>query len=142
MITTLLQRLPMGRQLQQYQVWGVWREAVGETVARHAWPSKIQKGLLFVHVSDSMWMQELQFLKEMVKEKINRRVGEPVIKDIFFVLGRSRRERGEEREVRLVRRQEPFVELTLPPLDNDKLKEAFSSLLSARRRSLKEEDVT
>jgi len=137
----LLQRLPMGKRLQEYRVWGVWEEAVGEIVARHARPSKIQKGLLFVSVSDSVWMQELQFLKEMIKEKINERLGEPVVKDIFFVLGGVRGGHWEEREVSPVRRQEPFVELTVPPLKNEKLKEAFAALLEARRHRLKGEDA-
>jgi hypothetical protein len=88
-----------------------------------------------------MWMQELQFLKEMIKEKINARLGEPVVKDIFFVLGGGRRGHREEPEVSPVRRQEPFVELTVPPLENEELKEAFAALLAARRRRLKGEDT-
>ncbi len=121
-------------------MWGVWKEVVGETVARHARPSKIQKGLLFVSVSNSMWMQELQFLKEMVKEKINGRLGRPVIKDIFFVLGGRQPESWEEPEIRPVRHQEPFTELTVPPLENTELKEAFVALLGARRRRLRDEN--
>lgn len=96
-------------------------------------------------------MQELQFLKEMVKEKINRRLGEPRVKDIFFVLGGVRRghlsgasdsglvPHREEPEVCPGRRQEPFVELTVPPLENENLKEVFAALLAARRRRLKGE---
>jgi hypothetical protein len=88
-----------------------------------------------------MWMQELQFLKEVVKEKINGRLGEPVVRDIFFVLGKGRHEHQERPEIRPVGRQEPFVELAVPPLENNKLKEAFAALLAARRQRLKGENA-
>ncbi len=140
-VKTLLQRLPMGNRLQEYRVWGVWKDAVGETIACHAQPSKIQKGLLFVTVSNSMWMQELQFLKPVVKEKINEQLGEAIVKDIFFVLGRGRREHQEEPKVPSVRRQEPFVELTVPSLKNEKIEEALTALLAARRRRLQGKDA-
>ena len=140
-VKTLLQRLPIGKRLHEYRVWGVWKEVVGETVARHARPIKIQRGLLFVSVSNSMWMQELQFLKVVVKEKINGRLGEAAVKDIFFVLGRGQGEHQEEAEFSSVRRQEPFVDLTVPALKNEKLEEALADLLAARRRRLQGKDA-
>ncbi len=82
----LLQRLPLGRRLREYRVWGVWEAAVGETVAHHARPSKIRQGKLFVAVSDPVWLQELHFLKEPIKSELNRRLGEAVVRDIFFFL--------------------------------------------------------
>jgi hypothetical protein len=83
-----LKRLdPTGR-LGEYGVWPIWDEAVGEAVARNAQPEKIRQGTLFVKVSSPIWMQQLQYLKETIAEKINQELGKEVVKNIFFVIGK------------------------------------------------------
>jgi hypothetical protein len=61
---------------------------VGESVALHAQPHSIQNHILFIHVSHSTWIQQLQFLKSTLLEKINSFLGEPLIQDIRFKLGK------------------------------------------------------
>jgi hypothetical protein len=83
-----LKRLdPTGR-LGEYGVWPIWDQAVGEAVARNAQPEKIRQGTLFVKVSSPIWMQQLQYLKETIAEKINQELGKEVVKNIFFVIGK------------------------------------------------------
>ena len=83
-----LKRLyPPGR-LTEYGVWPIWNETVGHVIARNAQPEKIRHGTLFVKVTGSTWMQQLQFMKEMIAEKLNRRLGEEVVKNIFFIVGK------------------------------------------------------
>ena len=60
------------------------------SVAKHAQPVRIRRGVLCVAVDSPVWMQELQFLKESIRAQLNVRVGSDVVSDIFFVLdGRS-----------------------------------------------------
>src|SRR5207247_7844848 len=59
----LLPHLPIAGRVQEYRVWEVWEEAVGEAVARKARPSKIRNGRLVVIASNSAYLQELQFYK-------------------------------------------------------------------------------
>lgn len=83
-----LKRLDLSPKLEEYGVWPVWDEIVGATIARNAQPEKIRNGTLFVKVSSSTWMQELQYMKEMISEKLNQSLGKKVVKNIFFVIGK------------------------------------------------------
>ncbi|MGE0680124.1 MAG: DUF721 domain-containing protein [Candidatus Binatia bacterium] len=136
-LSSVLPHLASAGRLQEYRVWEVWEEAVGRLVARKAQPSKIQRGKLFVTVSNSTYLQEMQFYKARIRDAVNQRLGAPVVKDIFFVLGRV--QEATARPAQPPRRPlPPFKELTVPKLERPELEAAFSSLLAARRRRLKE----
>ena len=45
------------------EVWRLWDEAVGKTIAQNARPAAFKGKLLIVHVSSSTWIHQLQFLK-------------------------------------------------------------------------------
>ncbi|TAK02855.1 DUF721 domain-containing protein, partial [bacterium] len=83
-----LKRLELSAKLKEYGVWPIWNEIVGVTIARNAQPEKIRNGTLFVKVSSSTWMQELQYMKEMISEKLNQNLGREVVKNIFFFVGK------------------------------------------------------
>ncbi len=83
-----LRALEIDAPLKAHSIWGAWKEIVGESVALHAQPHSIQNRILFIHVSHSTWIQQLQFLKSTLLEKINSFLGEPLIQDIRFKLGK------------------------------------------------------
>lgn len=83
-----LKRLDPPGRLQEYGVWPIWNETVGSTIARNAQPAKIRQGTLFVRVSSPTWMQQLQYMKEMISEKLNQGLGRQVVKNIFFFVGK------------------------------------------------------
>jgi hypothetical protein len=83
-----LKRLDPSGRLGEYGVWPIWNEAVGDTIARNAQPEKIRQGTLFVKVSSPVWMQQLQYLKDTIADKINQTLGREVVKNIFFVIGK------------------------------------------------------
>ena len=82
-----LKRLELGTRLDEYGVWPVWNEVVGEPIARNAQPEKIRNGTLFVRVTSPVWMQQLQYMKEMIAEKLNHRLRADIVRNIFFVVG-------------------------------------------------------
>lgn len=84
----LLQRVDPERRIDAYRLWSFWDAVVGENIARRAQPERIRNDVLFVTVAGSVWMQELQFLKDSIRERINERLGAPLIKDIYLVSGR------------------------------------------------------
>ncbi|NOX25097.1 MAG: DUF721 domain-containing protein [Deltaproteobacteria bacterium] len=57
-----------------HQVFLFWDEVVGAEIAAHAQPEVIKRDVLWLRVSDSVWMQQLQFEKMPVLEKINDRL--------------------------------------------------------------------
>lgn len=95
-ITGILERvlssLNLGIKVKQYRIWEVWNSIVGEAIARQAQPHQIRAMVLWVTVSNSTWMQQLEFMKRQIVERINQRIGDRVISDIRFRIGEITRE--------------------------------------------------
>ncbi len=89
-IGKLLESLTANRQwtkaLNRHRLFDFWGEAVGREVAAHARPQLIRGSVLHVEVTDSVWMQQLQFQKGLLLENLNQRLGEEGLNDIRFVL--------------------------------------------------------
>jgi hypothetical protein len=83
-----LKSLEIDVPLKTYSILGAWNEIVGESVAGHSQPRSIRNRILFIDVSHPTWMQQLQFLKPTLLEKINDFLGDPLIQDIRFKLGK------------------------------------------------------
>ena len=83
-----LKSLGVKTTMKGYSLWGAWREIVGDSIASNAQPSLIRNRILFIEVSHPTWIQQLQFLKPTLLEKINRFLKEPFIQDIRFRLGK------------------------------------------------------
>ena len=83
-----LKRMEISVRLDEYGVWPIWNDIVGTTIARNAQPEKIRNGTLFVKVASPVWMQQLQYMKEMIAEKLNQRLKTDIVRNIFFVVGR------------------------------------------------------
>ena len=81
----VLQRIDPERRLAVYRVWVFWDDVVGAAVAARAQPASFRDGVLSVRVGGAAWMQELQFMKEDVRERLNERLGAELIRDIYFV---------------------------------------------------------
>jgi len=134
-----LSRLDLSRRLDEYGVWPIWRDVVGEAIARNAQPEKIRNGTLFVKVSSPVWMQELQFMKEMIAEKLNHRLTGEVVKNIFFMVGRiepttvSAETRNKPTELPAV----PVNEEFLHSIEDPEIRAVFQKLVKsfARRRA-------
>jgi hypothetical protein len=83
-----LKNLEIDVPLKTYSILGAWNEIVGESVGVQTQPRSIRNRILFIDVSHSTWMQQLQFLKPTLLEKVNSFLGEPLIQDIRFKLGK------------------------------------------------------
>ena len=83
-----LKSLEIDVPVKTYSILGAWNEIVGESVANHSQPRSIRNRILFIDVTHSTWMQQLQFLKPTLLEKVNTFLGEPLIQDIRFKLGK------------------------------------------------------
>ena len=57
------------------QVWEVWDEAVGSTIARQSRPAAFKDRMLLVHVSSSTWLHQLRFLEKEMVAKLNAALG-------------------------------------------------------------------
>jgi predicted nucleic acid-binding Zn ribbon protein len=81
-----LARLPASTGLVHYPIWAEWTATVGPTIAAHARPAQLRRGVLVVSVDGPEWMQELQYVKRDVCAKLNARLGTNVVRDMYLVL--------------------------------------------------------
>jgi len=65
----------------------IWQDAVGPRIARHSRPKRLQNKTLWVDVDSSVWMQQLYFMEEKIKAKLNQIIGPSIINKIRFKLG-------------------------------------------------------
>ena len=113
--------------LKTYSILGAWDEIVGESVAVHSRPRSIRNRILFVDVSHSTWMQQLQFLKPTLLEKINAFLGEPLIQDIRFKQGK-------------ISPPHPALPKT-PSLKDEKLDKATLTRIESIIQKINDEDI-
>jgi hypothetical protein len=65
-----------------------WRGAVGEEVARNAWPARVARdGTLHVHTSSSVWAFELGQLTPRILEQLTSTLGEHAPASLRFAQG-------------------------------------------------------
>lgn len=82
-----LKKIDFEKKLKEGAIWNAWDEMVGKRVAKHSMPESLTDGLLVITVSDPIWMQQLQFMKEMIINKVNENLKESLVKKIYFKLG-------------------------------------------------------
>lgn len=76
------------KKLQQYGLFAIWDEVVGDRVAKHAQPLRMMDTTLVVRVDHPTWMQELQMLKPDLLRKIHAHVAPKLIRDIRLEIGK------------------------------------------------------
>ena len=80
--------LGLSERLREAEIWRIWPDVVGETLACRACPVRIINGTLTVAVSSAPWMQELRFMTSIMKEKLNSCLGAEVVKEILLKMGK------------------------------------------------------
>jgi predicted nucleic acid-binding Zn ribbon protein len=83
-LTTVLTELGIGQRVKQMKVLDIWADVVGKRIADATVPERINAGKLVVRVYRAPWRNELIFLKKDIIAKLNKTIGEEVVKDIIF----------------------------------------------------------
>ena len=77
----------MNRKIQEQEILNSWEKAVGEGVAERTQPVSLKNRVLQVKVANSVWMQELQFMKGLILEKLHQQTGKNILRDLRFFIG-------------------------------------------------------
>ncbi len=80
----LVQTLGIEQRVEQYKIFDVWSEVVGDQVAKVAAPERIHNGVLIVSVNNAPWRNELTFRKQEILKKIHSKTNSQSIVDIKF----------------------------------------------------------
>jgi len=65
----------------------IWEAVVGTAIAENTQPAAFKGRLLLVHVSSSVWLHQLQFVKDDLIDKVNAAADRLLVKDIIFKIG-------------------------------------------------------
>lgn len=83
----------------------LWPKAVGPQIVSKTKPDSLRNGTLFVKTVSSVWVQQLHFIKEEIRGKLNELYGKPVIKEIRFLVGHSLAQEKKEDNVSLTKKK-------------------------------------
>ncbi len=87
-ISDILSTLPVNNKVKEYGLWKSWDKMVGQNVSRHCQPDRLKDGILFLKVNSSVWMQQLQFMKSIIMDKVNGFMGDNSVRDVRFQIGK------------------------------------------------------
>ena len=86
-LSGLSKRLGLQSHLFELRLQQQWRELIGEPVGSHTWPTQVRFKKLYLIVRNSVWLQQLVFLKPTLLAKLNERAGSDMLTDIAFRVG-------------------------------------------------------
>ncbi len=130
-----LKGLDLEGPLKGYSIFRAWEEIVGESIAAQTRPRAIRNEILFIDVSHPTWVQQLQFLKPVLLQKINDFLGEPRFNDIRFRLGKipqrdsSSSKAGAWRDEALQEGRVKRLEELLQSIDDEEVRKGLREVL-------------
>ncbi len=86
-LSGLSKRLGLESRLVELRLQHRWREIVGEPMASHTWPVQIRFKKLYLIVRNSVWHQQLTFLKPALVTKLQADAGPDLVTDIVGRVG-------------------------------------------------------
>ncbi len=149
LLKQLLGQPGLGEQITRHQAWLIWDQLVGEQIAARARPFKLRKGVLEVQVDHPVWMQQLQMLKPTILEKINAKIPNAGITDIYLRQKRNsqaytppkKRQTAEPpawTKIELSDAERVAIEEELTPVENSELKHEMRKLFTRQKQLDKE----
>lgn len=128
--------LGLAERLREAEIWRIWPDVVGATLATRACPVRIINGTLTVAVSSAPWMQELRFMTAMMKEKLNSCLGAEVVRKIVLKAGRVEQPAAEVQDdilppIPLTAGQLRLIEAEAASIADPETRQAFIELMRA-----------
>jgi hypothetical protein len=81
---------PLKDSFIRWKIWRYWAEIVGPAVAAGSAPIEIKRGCLIVWAKSSAQMQDLHFVADAIRLKVNKFLGDSSVRSIRFTLDESR----------------------------------------------------
>jgi hypothetical protein len=75
-------RLGMERAAEAGALWTRWEEVVGPTIAGHAEPTSLRRGVLKIRTDSPSWATELGYLREQVMAAANELLGSRIVTEV------------------------------------------------------------
>lgn len=75
-------RLGLEGALETGALWARWAEIVGASVATHAEPTSLKKGVLRIRTDSPTWATEISYLADEIKTRANRVAGRALVSEV------------------------------------------------------------
>lgn len=129
-LSGLAKRLGLESRLLELRLQREWKQIVGEPIGSQTWPEQIRFKKLYLVVRNSVWMQQLTFLKPALLAKINDAAGGPFVSDLALRVGEI--PAGEPGQTRDVPKDTP------PPVSREALTEASAHAAAVHNPELRD----
>jgi Dna[CI] antecedent, DciA len=137
-LSGLSKRLGLESRLVELRLQHQWRNIVGEPMASHTWPSQIRFKKLCLIVRNSVWLQQLTFLKPALVKKLQADAGPDLVTDIVGRVGELPNDPAVppidlNPDVRLVQSEGSWAEVVThtTTIQDPSLREYFRKVISA-----------
>lgn len=135
LLAAVLRGTPAESRLKEGAIWQIWDKTVGKQIADRARPLAIRDGVLTVAVSSAPWMQQLTFLKKGIVEKLNKALGEQLVRDIYLKAGLPAAppppaKQSGSKPRPLTAAEQKFIEEQAASVADPELRDALKSLLA------------
>jgi len=122
------------RRIQEQKILDSWEKAVGEAVAERTQPMGVKNRVLRVRVSSSVWMQQLQFMKGLILQKLHEQTGNHSLQDLRFFLGEMESSDGEVKKKEEEKGGGPSSGLTAE--ERERIEKALSGIHDSEMREI------
>ncbi len=86
-LADIAHRLGLEAKMLECRLRREWPDIVGAQIAAHTRPDQIRFKKLYLSVRNSVWLQQLTFLKPVLIEKVNAVAGQPLVSEIVMRIG-------------------------------------------------------
>ncbi len=101
---SVLKKRGMASKIEENALFKLWPKAVGPQIALKTIPDSLKGGTLYVKTISSVWVQQLHFVKEDIREKLNQLSGKDKVKEIRFIVGHSIVQEKKEENISLAKK--------------------------------------
>ena len=101
---SILKKRGMTSKIEETALRKLWPKAVGPQISSKTKTDSLRNGTLFVKTVSSVWVQQLHFIKEEIRVKLNELHGKPIVKEIRFLVGHSLAQEKKEDSVFLTKK--------------------------------------
>jgi hypothetical protein len=98
-LTRVAHKLGLETRLLEFQLKHRWPEIAGAQIGAHTRPDHIRFKKLYLYVENSVWLQQLTFLKPTLLEKINEAAGGTIVTEIVLRIGEITQEAQEKNPI-------------------------------------------
>jgi len=133
-IKQLLKRYKLWNTYQEQRALLIWPQVTGKKIAKLTRTKRFSRGTLLVEVSSATVAQELAFLEEQYRTKLNSLLGKQVVERIRFTPGHFPRPKV-HKSASISPEDRKRAKALFSQLEDEKLRDSFERLyLSLRQR--------